>query len=431
LRGRKVLINLLASNVGATILSVVLAILLLLVMITVHEFGHYIVGTAFHFKINEFAIGFGPAIFKHRKKNNQLFSIRVFPLGGYCAFEGEDGEEPEQKSVEEITPDVNALADTVSEESKADGANLATRSESVESQSERIASPSKTECESQEKDPNIFTNKPPWQRILVLLAGATMNYLLGLIILMISFLSFGQMAYKINSVEVSEQYSIEYSLADGDILLAVEGRTVYMVTDGMKALSGKVAGDSAVITVLRDGNSQDVEIIIRSDCDFDNISQTSKFWRALGVGTYTSDDGGLYWNLSVVNNKLSFFKAIGGSFAYSFRIAGTIFTTLGQLLTGNLSISAVGGPITTITTTAKVALQGVQSFLEIGAYIGVNLAVFNLLPIPALDGSKIVFCIIEWIAKKPVPRKIEAIIHAVGFVLIFAFAILVDVLQFI
>ena len=91
----------------------------------------------------------------------------------------------------------------------------------------------------------------------------------------------------------------------------------------------------------------------------------------------------------------------------------------------------MGGPVTTIMLTSEIAAQGVQNFLEIAAYIGVNLAMFNLLPIPALDGSKVIFCLIEWIFRKPVPRKIEAVIHAVGFILILGFAVLVDVLQFI
>ena len=81
--------------------------------------------------------------------------------------------------------------------------------------------------------------------------------------------------------------------------------------------------------------------------------------------------------------------------------------------------------------TSEIARNGLHDFLEICAYIGVNLAVFNLLPVPALDGSKVIFCAIEWIFKKPVPRKIEAIIHAVGILLLFGFAILVDILHFI
>ena len=94
-------------------------------------------------------------------------------------------------------------------------------------------------------------------------------------------------------------------------------------------------------------------------------------------------------------------------------------------------MNAVGGMITTIKTTSEVISYGFRYALEIMAFIGVNLAVFNLLPIPALDGARVVFCVIEWIRKKPVSRKVEGIIHAVGLIVILGFAILVDILQFI
>ena len=119
-----------------TILYIGLAILILLFMITVHEFGHYIVGKLFNFKINEFAIGMGPALFKKQnKKTNEIFSIRAFPLGGYCAFEGEDAESDSQ---------------------------------------------------------GAFNNKAPYKRILVLIAGATMNLIFGILILMLSIGIYGQ-----------------------------------------------------------------------------------------------------------------------------------------------------------------------------------------------------------------------------------------------
>ena len=89
----------------------------------------------------------------------------------------------------------------------------------------------------------------------------------------------------------------------------------------------------------------------------------------------------------------------------------------------------MSGPITTITTTAQAASSGMLSFLNIAAFIGVNLAVFNLLPVPALDGCKVIFCLIEWIRKKPVNRKVEAMIHFIGIIVLFGFAILVDILQ--
>ncbi len=364
------------NGVWNTVLAVLLAILILLVMITVHEFGHYLAGKALKFKINEFAIGFGPKIFKRRSaKNGELFSIRAFPLGGFCAFEGEDEE----------------------------GEN-----------------------------PQSFNKKPPWKRIIVLIAGAAMNYLTALLLIMAGTFAFGQPAYKINTVAaVEEGTHYEYSFEDGDVLAEAEGRSIYIITDVMSALNGKKEGDVANFTVVRGGERREIKVTLRADCSFENSSQVSKVWRALGAGTYTGEDGLSYYDLSVVNCKSGFFQSLGRSFGYSFKLAGTIFQVLGELLTGNLSLTAVGGPVTTIKLTSQLAVQGVQSFLEIAAYIGVNLAVFNLLPIPALDGSKVAFCLIEWIFKKPVPRKVEAAIHAAGFILILAFAVLVDILQFV
>lgn len=367
----------------ATVGSVLLAIVILLAMITVHEFGHYVAGKILKFKINEFAIGFGPKLFKRRnKRNGELFSIRLLPLGGFCAFDGEDGE--------------------------GGGENK-----------------------------NSFNNKAPWKRIIVLLAGPLFNYILALMLIITMFFAFGQSAYKIGGIAPytggSEAENAEYtelSLMQDDVILGVEGRGIYLITDIMSAINGKAQGDICKVRVFRDGSEQEVEIKLRTDCNFKNSSEAGGVFAALGVST-TERDGALYYDVGAVNYRFSFFETLGNCFVYSGRIAGTIFKVLGELLTGNLGLSAMGGPITTIKLTSQIASQNFQSFLEIAAYIGVNLAVFNLLPIPALDGSKIVFCLIEWIFKKPVPRKIEAVIHAVGFVLLLGFAVLVDILQFV
>ncbi len=366
----------------STIGSVLLAILILLVMITVHEFGHYVAGKALKFKINEFAIGFGPKIFKRKsKKSDEVFSIRLLPLGGFCGFEGEDG-------VDE-------------EESK-----------------------------------DSFTAKAPWKRIIVLLAGPLMNYLLALLLIIVSMFAFGQQVFKVGGVDWgTEETAAEYqkyeghSLEAGDMILEVNGKRVYLITDMMSALKNKKADELVPILVNRGGEEVTEDVLLRADCDFKNSNETGKLWRALGIGTVQRDDG-TYWDVAADNYRLGFFQTIGSSFVYSFKIAGTIFKVLGELLTGNLGLSAMGGPVTTIKLTSEIATQSVQSFFEIAAYIGVNLAVFNLLPIPALDGSKVIFCLIEWVFRKPVPRKIEAIIHMVGFVLILVFAVVVDILQF-
>lgn len=375
------------NSVMSVIVSVLLAILILLVMVTVHEFGHYIAGKALKFKINEFAIGFGPKLIKRKsKKTGEVFSVRLLPLGGFCAFEGEDGEE---------------------------GASE-----------------------------NSFTRKAPWKRIIVLIAGPLMNYLLALLLIIIAMFAFGQMTYKIGSVARpsedgagAEQY-IEYSFEENDVILKIEGRNIYLSTDFVTALGGKKQGDVITVTVDRQNEVRDIQIMLRDDCEFENLSDLSTACRALGVGTYAVAPEGdgevkLYYDITSQSYRFGFFTTIGHSFQYSWRIAGSIFRILGELLTGRLGIRAMGGPVTTIRLTSRIATQSLQSFFEIAAYIGVNLAVFNLLPIPALDGSKVIFCLIEWIFRKPVPRKIEAIIHAVGFFAILGFAVLVDILQFV
>lgn len=370
------------ASVMRTVGSVLLAILILLVMVTVHEFGHYVAGKIFRFKVNEFAIGFGPAIFKHKKKNGELFSVRVFPLGGYCAFEGEDEDNP---------------------------------------------------------SPDAFNNKKPWQRIIVLISGALMNYLLALVLIVISFFACGQlllMTYRVDTSPTTYEQGIEIGgqrFFDEDVILKCEGKNIYLTTDLMSLLSGKKEGECVAFTVSRKTDNgravQDISVVLRSDAHFKNMTDAAALWKTLGIATQQTDGGEAYMIASASYRGFGFFETIGRSFGYSFRIGGTVFKVLGQLFTGNLGLDAFGGPITTIKLTSQIASRSVQQFFEIAAFIGVNLAVFNLLPIPALDGSKVVFTLIEWVRGKPINRKVEAVIHTVGFLLLIGFAVLVDILQ--
>lgn len=298
-------------------------------------------------------------------------------------------------------------------------------------------SPAEEKSDAPETDahPDAFTKKPPWQRIIVLIAGAFMNYVLALFLILISTFSYGQTMVQVRGVKAEEEY-VGYSLQEGDVLLQIEGRNLYLTTDIAKSLNGKKQGDLVEIIVSREGESDQreektVSVMLRSDVEIKNSTQVSAVWKALGIGTELREDGNEYYQLGNYLYRFGFFGSIGRSFVYSFKIAGSIFQVLGELLTGKLGISAFGGPITTITMTSQIAAQGFHSFLEIASYIGVNLAVFNLLPIPALDGSKVVFTVIEWIRKKPISRKVEAAIHAVGFILLLGFAVLVDILQFV
>jgi regulator of sigma E protease len=371
--------------------GVVLAIVILLVMVSIHEFGHYIAGKILGFKINEFAVGFGPAIFKKRsKKTGELFALRVIPLGGYCAFDGEDEYDNEKAENQEPFEET------------------AVNSEYPTPKGER------------------FNDQPPWKRIIVLIAGATMNYLLAVCLIILMFACVGRPVYKTvverpeeNSSAVSAVTSVqENGLQTGDIIIKIDNKNVYLITDYLDALDGKSAGDSVDFTVIRGDKEQIVTITLQTNADFSNMSDTQTLLESMGIyGLYT------------VTIKQGFFQTIGSSFAYSVKIGGTVLRSLGELLTGKLGIKAMGGPVTTIKVTSQAAASGLLSFLNIAAFIGVNLAVFNLLPIPALDGCKVVFCLIEWIRKKPVNRKVETIIHLAGIIFLFAFAILVDILQ--
>ncbi len=459
------MINLLsASSFFTTAGSILLALLILLIMITVHEFGHYIVGKLFKFKINEFAIGMGPAIFKKtNKETGEVFSIRALPLGGFCAFEGED-----------------------------------------ESSSEEGA----------------FNTKEPYKRILVLLAGAFMNVVVGVLVLILTVGIYGQISIKTYDIkpDLNPAYS-GYSLENDDIITKINGKTIFMATDIVEALNGKKAGDVVTVAVRdKNGKKAERQVRLRNDVSsynltdviptftalgistierVDEVTENSKFSKedyilrvkdfdsyddctriftlselvayaktvpqngVLGVYVLTSDNRneqklveidvvkdlsslsseevlkelGILSNTTLLkcsteNVKFGFFESISRGIKYSVSVAGTIFKTLGELLTGKLGLDAVGGPITTISITSNAIKEGgFNFFLEMLGFIGVNLAVMNLLPIPALDGSRVVFTAIEWVRGKPVNRRVEGIIHAVGLLLLLSFSVLVDVLQ--
>ena len=423
--------ELLAFNWG-TVGSVLLAILILLAMITVHEFGHYIVGKLLNFRINEFSVGFGPALFKHKnKKTGELFSVRLIPLGGYCAFDGEDGIAAEEGNAQ--TP---AEAPVEAFEEFHEPQTAAPEGEMKDGlpEAERLIQASSTTLQPKGEP---FTKRPPWARILVLVAGAFMNYIFAVVLILIEFFACGQTLIAVYEVAPAEGEYAAYSLCDQDIILEADGRDVYLTTDLLSALHGKKQGDLVPFTVSRvveweEGAAKrrektQVTVMLRADVQDASSADTDLLWRALGAA---QDEEGNFLMANAAA-KFGFFETIGRSFVYSFKIAGSIFRVLGELLTGRLGLDAFGGPVTTISMTAQLASMGLRYFLEIAGYIGVNLAVFNLLPIPALDGSKVVFTAIEWVRGKPISRKVEAVIHTVGFLLILGFALLVDILQFV
>ena len=423
-------------SVWGTVGSVLLAILILLIMITVHEFGHWVAGKILKFKIDEFSIGFGPALFKKKKKNGEVFALRLIPLGGYCSFHGEDGLEEEARLPEPFpeTQEGTTAAET----------------ESVSPAAETLPGGKKKRTPEWKSKPDdgSFTRKAPWKRLIVLVAGAFMNYVLALVVIMICFFSYGQTMIGVSKVASAEGLPEEYaqqSLHDGDVLLEANGKKLYLSNDVALALNGKKEGEEVTLRVSRiigtktddqgeTVNVREVRVVtvrLRSDVTVKSSADTDCVWKALGAEYIEDEEGNGGYALGYRLFRFGFFETVGRSFVYSFKIAGSVLRVLGELLTGRLGLSAFGGPVTTIAMTSRVASSSFRSFLEISGFIGVNLAVFNLLPIPALDGSKFVFTVIEWIRGKPISRKIEAIIHAAGFIFLLGFAVLVDILQFV
>lgn len=404
------------SDVMKSIGGVILAIAILLAMVTIHEFGHYVAGKILGFKINEFAVGFGPALFKKRsKKTGELFALRVVPLGGYCAFDGEDEDDEEEPKQTDETPFEEINGDTESpEKEQNDGGRVALNEEP----------------DYPEPKGKRFNDQPPWKRIIVLIAGATMNYLLALLLLFIMFGSYGCIHSYVAIYEganATPPAMTEETLGYRDIVLSVDNKDIYLATDYADALSGKKQGETVVVEILRKNDEGEwkektLTLTLQTDCKFANMTDMKTAYTALGLDPET------YAFASVMMEE-GFFETIGSAFVYSGKIGGTVLRSLGELLTGRLGLDAMGGPVTTIKITSQAAAGGALSFLNIAAFIGVNLAVFNLLPIPALDGCKVIFCIIEWIRKKPVNRKVEAMIHFIGIIFLFGFAILIDLLQ--
>lgn len=345
------------------IFYIFIAFVILMFMITVHEAGHYFAGRILGFKINEFAIGMGPKLFSKKLKDGQVFSLRAIPLGGFCAFEGED------------------------EENASEGA---------------------------------FNNQKPWKRLIVLFSGAFMNFMSALVIVVIAFACFGDAMPQI--VETYPKTGVvqtqENSIQKGDTLLEINGKRILLAVDVSSMIQN--AGDVADVLVLRDGE----EVLLKG-------VQKSNYTVINQDGTTSTHYG---WGVSLVYGgtervRFSFGESLSRSTPYCFRTAEYVLETLGGLITGIIGIDQIGGPITTIDLTSQVARQGLPNILMLITLISVNLAVFNLLPVPSLDGCRMIFVLIEWIRGKPVSRTVEGYIHFVGIMLLFGFVIMVDLLK--
>lgn len=369
------------GSVMTYFLYILIALGILLFLVMVHEFGHYTAGKLLGFKIDEFSIGFGPKIFQKKKKNGELFSLRAIPLGGYCAFDGED----------------------------------------LDSNS-----------------PTAFNNQKPWKRLIVLVSGVLFNFLTAVIFSFILLTCFGYEKVEVkhidsNSFNYSEYVTIDgdyYGLREGDMIYGIDGVEFDFVTnDYFNKLAlehinsaefktyeqdGAVRG-TIPMNVRRDGKYIIVDVVVEQVMDGEDESWVFAHDKELQLTSYKS----------------SFTEALGECWTFSFRWCHKIFIILGDLFTGGVPIKDLGGPVTTIKVMADTTSQDWSFIFILIPVIAVNLAVFNILPIPSLDGARGIFVIIEWIRRKPINRDLEGKIHMFGLFALLGLVVVVDILHFI
>ena len=334
-------------NIWNNIWPYLIAILLFVVLIVIHEFGHFIAAKLLGVRVNEFAVGFGPKLFSKQGKETK-YSVNLIPFGGYCAMEGED-------------------------EDSADG--------------------------------RAFCNKKPWRRFLIVAMGAIFNLLLGLIIIAIILAPSKAFTSTVIAEFEENAVSAQTGLAVDDKIIEVDGRKIYSTYDLSYAFTN-IDDGKIDITVLRDGKEK-----LLKDVTFKTVTENDI--------SYLTVDFKVYGIKKTVGSYIK--QTVDTAISY----CAVIWRSLLDMIGGKYGISAVSGPVGVTAAIGNVAKQNLSAVLPIMALISINLGLFNLFPIPALDGGRLMFILFEMIFRKPVPQKYESVIHTVGFVILIAFMILV------
>lgn len=323
-----------------TIYPIIIAILLFEVIILVHEGGHYFAARLMKIKVNEFSVGMGPKLFQF-KKGDTKYSFRLIPFGGYCSMEGE-GEESD--------------------------------------------------------DENSFERKGVLQRMLVVVAGAVMNLLLGFVIVAV-IVSTSSLVGTTTVAKFDENAVSSSVLQEGDVIKSIDGMRVYCATDVTTGLS-RSADKSLEIVVERNGKMMNLDV------PFEMNSEN-------GVQYIKMD----FWLLGV---EKTFGNVIKESALEFVSYTKMVFLSIHDLIVGRYGVSDLSGPVGAVGVVSSAVKTSLSSMLRIMALLTINIGLFNLFPIPALDGWRIFLLAFEGVFKKRLPQKMEWLINAVGLALLLA-----------
>ncbi|XOQ49074.1 MAG: RIP metalloprotease RseP [Eubacteriales bacterium] len=324
-------------------------------IIFIHEFGHFFTAKLSGIRVNEFAIGMGPKLF-HFQKGETLYSLRAFPIGGFCAMEGEDGE-----SVDE----------------------------------------------------HAFNNRPVWKRILVVVMGAVMNILLGIILMMILLVQ--QPAFSSTTISKFPEASgfQAAGLQVGDRFASIDGY--------------KINGDRDLSFALSIMNPQETDIQVIRDgklLTFDNVQLKTK--DVNGKKLLVAD----FYVAPIQKNPITLLQKSVEDTVSTVRM---VWFSLVGMVTGRFGMQDVAGPVGAASMIGQAASIGLkQSFVAalnniimMMMLITVNLGVVNLLPLPALDGGRLLFLLVEAIRRKPLNPKYEGLVNTAGFCLLIGLMVLI------
>jgi len=346
-----------------SVTGILLAIVLLAILIVIHEMGHFFAARAMKIDVREFAVGFGPKLFGWKsRKYETTFAIRLIPLGGYCAFYGED--EP---------------------------------------------------GEIDRTDPRIFGNHSVWRRFLVILMGPMMNFVLAFVVAVGYYWIGG-----IPDATWVDPYITGVSASEPAYAAGLQARDVITEINGINMLDGSSQTLLDTLGGWKEGDPA-LELTVRRGEETLHL-QVTPAWNVeeqrMMIGVTI---GGRYRM-----NQTDFAGAVREGWDVCVYASGEILRTLKELFTNREVFEQVSGPVGIISIVSnEVGDRGLEAFIELLITISINLGLFNLLPIPGLDGSRLIFGVIEAIRKKPIKPEREAMVNLIGMGVLFAFMIFV------
>ncbi len=329
------------------VLYILIAIFIFGFLIFIHELGHFLFAKKYGVAITEFSLGMGPKLFSKKGKDGVDYSLRLFPIGGFVSMVGE------------------------SEESD---------------------------------NPNSFNKKPAYQRFIITLAGAVMNLLIGVLV-MIILTSTNERFGTTKIGEFSEDATSSQYLLLEDEIIKVGNTKVHTASELSYEIMRK-GYEPLTLTIIRNGD----EIVIN------NVKFPTATSDGIVFGTM---------DFLVYGEDRSFSTIVKNSYYSCKSTIKMIWDSLYDLISGRYGMEQVSGPIGVTGAITNAAKTSTYSLFYLIVVISMNLGIFNLLPIPALDGGSLLLLIIEMIARRPIPQRIEYGIKALGFILLMGFALII------